>query len=319
MSDLRLPSSAEVRRVIEAAPEEVVKLQRGNRYIKVDGRAAKYGLMAQYLVAGRSCEVAGKYMLHGKHAIEVRIDKEPAILFAVRTAKQHKKNGWILRPNILPLNPEFEPWTKKVLDYMREFGLEGTPFQLHENVDCSVRYYQRYAKEVFAGMSWLYVGYNRNGYTHPSLGFKFDRAQGIPRKELPEEEFKAFGEKASYDRVKVQEGEKPWVPVSVKVDSHWRDVVTQKLRALRLRDCENTYQFKVEDKNIYAGWYDKKAAAASRHYLEHPELELDIGQDDTLPRTLSQMGRSYFPKLLRPIGNLMDPESVDTGGIEIIG
>ena len=313
MTDLRLPSSAEVRRVIEDAPEEVVKLQRGNRYIKVDGRAAKYGLMAQYLVAGRSCEVAGKYMLHGKHVIEIRIDKEPALLFAVRTAKQHKRNGWILRPNIVPLNPEFEPWTSKVLKYMREFPAEGTPFLLHPNVECSVRYYQRYAKEVFAGMSWLYVGYLRGGWTHPDLEFKFDRNEGIRRKELSEEEFRAFGDKASYDRVA------GWVPVSVKVDSHWRDVVTHKLRALRLRDLETTYQFKSEDKNVYAGWFDKKAAQASRHYLEHPELELDIGQDDTLPRTLSEMGREYFPKLLRPIGNLMEPESVDTGGIEIIG
>ena len=313
MSDLRLPSSAEVRRVIEAAPEEVIKLQRGNRYIKVDGRAAKMGLMAQYLVAGRSCEVAGKYMLHGKHAIEIEIDGEPAVLFAVRTAKQHKRNGWILRPNILPLNPDYEPWTRRVLNYMREFPPEGAPFQLHPNVECSVRYYQRYAKEVFGGMSWLYVGYTRNGYTHPDLEFKFDRAQGIRRKELSEEEFRGFGDRASYDRV---DG---WVPVSVKVDSHWRDVVTHKLRALRLRDLETTYRFKAEDKNIYAGWFDKKAASASRHYLEHPELELDIGQDDTLPDTLCEMGRDYFPKLLRPIGNLLDPKSVAKGGIKIIG
>ncbi len=313
MSDLRLPSSAEVRRVIEAAPEEVVKLQRGNRYIKVDGRAAKHGLMAQYLVAGRSCEVAGKYMMRGKHAIEVKVDGVPAVLFAVKTAKQHKRNGWLMRPNILPLDPEYEPWSSRVLKYMREFDAEGTPFQLHPNPECSVRYYQRFAKGLFEGMNWHYVDYTRCGYTHPDLGFVYDRAQGIRRKELTEAEFRAFGDKASYSRVA------GWVPVSVRVESHWRDVVTHKLRALRLRDLETTYQFDADDKNLYAGWNDKRAAQASRHYLERPELELDIGQDPALPRTLVEIGRRYFPKLLRPIGNLMDPESVDTGGIEIIG
>ncbi len=317
MSDYRLPSSGEVRRVLEALPEEEIQLRRKFAHsmgsCAIDGRAAKFALMYEYLIAGRSCEAAGKYMPQRKHAIETKIMGESAVLFAAKTAKRKTDQGWLLRPILLPLNPEYEPWAQRVLDYMNEFDKEEYPFKLHENPRTSGHYLQNYAIQVFEGEHWYFVDYTRSAFADPSLGFTYDRSQGGKRHVIAWDELPAYGKLVSYERTP------GWVPVAVRVPARWRDLGSHELRKDRLRFLKASCNFKGSELNMYAGWDEKSAASASRHYIKDHSLELDIGQDDNLPMTLANMAAEYFPKLLRPIEALLSGESGEVGGIEIIG
>jgi hypothetical protein len=310
-----MPSSGEVRRVLEELPEEGrIHVRHGGYRCVVEARPAKYALMYEYLTAGRISEVSGKYQPKRKHAIEMKIDGEPAVLFAHKTAKRKTKLGWLLRPIFLPLDPKYDPMVKRVYDYIKEYEPEEYPFRLSQSDNTSRDNLRGYAASIFDGMNWYFVDYLRSGFADPGLPYTYDPVSRR-RVKITEETFKALGAKASYERIK------GWTPIAVEIPAHWRETNTHELRKLRLRDLE-AYDFTGEEQNIYAGWDEKEkgAAKASRHYLDqHPELQLDIGEDGRIPMTLAKLGRKYFPKLLHPVSVLLDSATSDAGGIEIIG
>jgi hypothetical protein len=214
---------------------------------------------------------------------------------------------------MVPLNPDYEPLAQKVLTYIKEYEPDEYPFLLHENMNTSGRYLQTYAHSIFEGYHWYFVEYARSAFASPELGFTYDRGQGTKRKMITEDEVARYGSSVSYER-------KPgWTPIAVQISSHWRDVNTHELRKQRLRDVKDSYNFDGEQLDIYAGWEEKKMAQASKHYVKHDELELDLGEDPRIPMTLTKMGARYFGKLLRPISVLLDSNTNDAEGIEIIG
>jgi len=305
-----MPSSAEMRGALEGLPEELIRVQVGSWSIPIDGLVAKMGLLYEYLVAGRICEVCGKYAPQRKHTKELKIDGVPAIMFAVKTAKRKTKRGWTLRPATVPLNPVFEPLTQKIYDYIKTFEAEEYPFMLAPNLETSKRYAEAYCQEIFKNHHWYFVNYTRSAFTDPSLGYTYDRAAGEKRKPVTEEQFKRYGNLISYER------QKGWVPVSVQIEERWKDINTHELRKRRLRDLERPYYFDDTDLNYYAGWEtkDEDKAAASRHYLE-----LDLDESPENIKILAEMSQRYFKKLLIPITRLLDPGNSEIGGIEIIG
>ena len=296
--------------MLEALPEEGrVRVRHGSYRCVVDARTAKFALLYEYLSAGRSVEVSGKYQPKRKHAIALNVDGESAVLFAHKTAKRKTDQGWLLRPILLPLNGAYDPLVKRVYDYMREFDPEENPFRLSDSDRVSCDNLRGYAAQVFDGLNWFFVDYTRSGFTDPSLGYNYDPI-ARKREQIPEEIFKGHGDKASYTR------HPGWTPVAVQMPAHWREANTHELRKLRLRDLE-VYGFTGEETNIYAGWDEKEkgAAKASRHYLDqHPELQLDIGADERTKMTLAKMGRRYFPKLLKPISVLLNSATSDQEG-----
>lgn len=309
MAQYTLPSSAEIRGVLEGLTEEPIRVQLGSWNIPMDGLVAKMGFLYEYLIAGRISEVAGKYAPQRKHTIELKVDGVPAVMFVVKTAKRKTKRGWTLRPATVPLNPEYEPLTQKVYNYIKTFAPEEYPFMLAPNPDTSKRYAEAYAKEIFEKYHWHFVPYMRTAFADPSLGYTFD-LQTRRRKILSEETFRAHGSKVHYER---QPG---WVPISVLIEGRWKGVNTHEFRKIRLRDLERPYYFDSTDLNYYAGWEskDREKAAAARHYLE-----LDLDESPENIRILADMSKRYFRKLLIPINNLLDSGNSEIGGIEIIG
>lgn len=302
--------------MLEALPEDgVIHVRHGSYRCVVSARAAKYALMYEYLTAGRSVEVSGKYQPMRKHAIELTVDGEKAVLFVHKTAKRKTERGWILRPILRPLDPKYDPLVKKVFDYMREFKPEENPFRLSDSDRVSCDNLRGYAASIFDGLHWFFVGYSRSGFADPSLPYKYDPVTR-KREQIREDVFKALGDKVSYTRVK------GWTPVAVQIPAHWREANTHELRKQMLRDLQEGYKFSGEELNIYAGWEEteKGAAKASRHYLDqYPELQLDLGEDERIPMTLAKLGRKYFLKLLRPVSVLLGAATSDQEGITIIG
>jgi hypothetical protein len=309
MAQYSLPSSAEVRGVLEGLLEEPIRVKLGSWNVPVDGLTAKMGFLYEYLMAGRISEVAGKYAPQRKHAIELKIDGIAAVMFVVKTAKRKTKRGWTLRPATVPLDPAYEPLAQKVYDYIKTFAPDEYPFLLAANPETSKRYAEAYAKEIFTKYHWHFVPYMRSAYADPSLNYTYDY-QTRRRAMITDEKARVFGSKISYKKTP------GWVPVSILIEGRWKSVNTHEFRKIRLRDLERPYYFDSTDLNYYAGWEskDREKAAAARHYLE-----LDLDESPENIRILADMSKRYFKKLLIPIGNLLHSENAEIGGIEIIG
>jgi len=111
-----LPSVTLVRKRIERTSIQPVRL----------------ALMCDYLWCGRSCEVIAK--VHpsdtnttpwGPHGTDMRImeykgggTRELAAVFTIKTAKRGGRERHIA----LPLNPDYEPWTKEIAQYFEHRG-----------------------------------------------------------------------------------------------------------------------------------------------------------------------------------------------------
>ena len=105
------------------------------RIERIDNEMIRYAVMAMYLFAGRVSEVVGvacpndTSTPYGPKGIDYfeetyrfppahPVIEEPAVIFAVKTAK---KDG-MLRYIGLPLNPKYEPWSSKLRDYYKSRG-----------------------------------------------------------------------------------------------------------------------------------------------------------------------------------------------------
>lgn len=303
------PSSANIRSVLLGLPEGTVKVPVGKWTIPIDGYVAKMGYIYQYLVAGRVIEVFGSYGPQRRHVIELELDGEPALMFAVKTGKRQTKRGWTLRPATVPLNPLYEPLTKILYEYIKTKNPNENLFRLHKNPNTSKRYSQGYISEIFSGYEWSFIPYTRTAYADPSLGFTYD-PYTKHRDEITEETYLNNKSKIKWEKTK------GWTTISVKVDTRWRHMASHELRKRRLRDLEMPYYFDSTDLNYYAGWESKndELAKAAKHYLEQ---DLDESEENKL--ILANMSKRYFKKLLIPITKLLDPTNSEIGGIKIIG
>jgi len=306
-----LPSSAKVREILQSLPEEQVDFKHGSWMVHVDGKRAKMGFLYEYLIAGRVSEVFGKYAPQAKHCFNnVKVEGAMATLFAVKTAKQYTKRGWIMRPILIPNNPKFEPLASKISDYIKSYGANEYPFMLHKNPETSKRYAEAYIKQIFEGYSWNFIDYTRLASAHPSLGFNYDLLTR-KRKMLTQEEALAYGEKVAFGTIL------GWIPISIRIDKRWKEVNTNGLRKVRLLDLQQIYGFDSYMMAIYAGWKPQEAQVA-RHYINIDALEHDIDEDPTLPRLLAQIGKKYFEKFKVPISNLLNPLEAEFDGIEFV-
>lgn len=145
----KVPNTADIRSIIENIEEENYR----------------YAFMYQFLVGGEISEVCGKYAPLGNDANEVefqiRGQKVPAVLFTVKTARR-KGN---IRACAIPLDPQFEPWAKPLLDWFEDHG-GRCPFIFGKKTikpRSNQRYFQLKAEKVFNNFKWQKEGYMKDG------------------------------------------------------------------------------------------------------------------------------------------------------------
>lgn len=127
-----------------------------NRIESIEDDAYRHAFMYQFLIAGEISETCGIYApssndVH-KTMFEINGNRIPAVLFIVKSARR-KGNR---RVCALPLDEQYEPWTRLLLNWFDEH--EGEPpffFGKKEvKIKSNVRYAQHKAKEVFKGLNW---------------------------------------------------------------------------------------------------------------------------------------------------------------------
>jgi len=114
-----------------------------------DNEIYRYALMYQFLVGAEPAELSGKYAPKKSNIYEVTInirgEKYPAILFILKNIKP--KDRGILRGCVIPLDPEFEPWARKLLKFFRSHG-EEYPFKFHKR---TINYH---VADIFKNYIW---------------------------------------------------------------------------------------------------------------------------------------------------------------------
>lgn len=262
------------------------------RIMEIDDDRKRFGFMFQYLCLGRVSEVFGKYMPKNDSFLLEELEGEEAVIFFVKTAK---RKG-MLRPVALPLNPEYEPWSRPVYEYMKNCESKY-PFALHENVETSKKYAMTAARKLFKGFQYPYVDYLR----------------GVPEPYTQDMVLEKRYGKNGYDEwlIELPDGRRGWtqnpeiVIMNVPVQFRWKKATSHLLRKHRNLLLRETYRFDGADRAIIGGWTEKSqdpgVADAQKFYTFQDLNELSPSVINTLKR---QAGR-YFYKLLIPLNTLI--------------
>ena len=112
----------------------------------------RYGLMFQYLAGARVSEVCGRWAFTRDDYEVADFEGEPVLVCILKTAKRRGRE----RAIALPLNPEYEPWSRDLLRYFEE--CRGVPF------DWSRWTQWNYARRAFDGLT-----YQIEDYVHPRV------------------------------------------------------------------------------------------------------------------------------------------------------
>lgn len=252
----------------------------------IENEQYRHAFMFQLLVCGRISEVCGKYAPLVSDVIETEFNGEPAVLFIVKTAKRRGR----LRPCALPLNPEYEPWAKPLLDYFSQTETKY-PFMFHEKFEHSIRYAQWEAEKAFDGFYWPMIQYTRT----EEVPYTKDMVLSS-----------RFGDKG-YEEflVKLEDDSRYWtsntefVKKSVKVAERWKPFRSHCLRKRRSITLTLDYGFDGFDIAYFGGWtetgQDPNIPAALKHYLH---MDLKSAAESTV--LLKKMAGRYFKKLCIP-------------------
>lgn len=149
----KLPSTFEVRRLIESIGESNDPRLDRRVSSNTDLHKVKMALKFQFLVAGSAAEVSGKYRPRNEpfqNAYETEIFGEPAALFTIRKSRQKTKDVVIIGP-CLPLKKEYEPWTQEVLEYVNS---HKEPFSFQKNPRSSKRTLEACSTYIFNCLNW---------------------------------------------------------------------------------------------------------------------------------------------------------------------
>jgi len=248
-------------------------------------------LMFQLLMAARISEVCGPYLMRTDDMFDVEISGEPAVLFAVRTAKRKGKP----RPSAIPLSPKYEPWAPGLVDYFRNCDREY-PFMFHENVNgTSKRYLMWVTRETFRGLMWPMIEYTRK------VDIPYEPSQILKERynDLMYPEY----------LVELESGERHWtsngntVSIPEKVYERWKPVTSHVMRKRRTRTLFDDYFFDGFDLAAYGGWTEKSQVDAVPGALKH-YLFTGIHSAKEELGLLKKMAERYFAKLLIPFDEL---------------
>jgi len=133
-----LPATSQIRQRIDA----------------VQNVRAKRALQLQFLSASRVSEIVGAKGVKGQDCQLNTYENHPLVVFSIKTAKRQGK----VRAVALPLETEFDPWTRPVVEYCQA---KDDPSQLI--FDLTPRMMQKYAVQAFQGLSYHIEGYEEEG------------------------------------------------------------------------------------------------------------------------------------------------------------
>jgi len=166
----RLPSAQEVRKLIEAIDEGLnVKHPRIRK--NIDPVQIQMALKYQFLIAGHSSEVAGKYRLDNTplpNAYKTKIGPERAVIF-IKKGRWKKSKNIFVRGSCIPLKHEYEPWAQEVYEYVTE---NEQPFSFHKNDATSKRIYEQSVTEIFQSLKWNNEIYEKEDILKYRIGKK---------------------------------------------------------------------------------------------------------------------------------------------------
>jgi len=246
----------------------------------------RHAFMFQLITCARISEVCGKYAPTRNSFLETEFNEERAVMFIVKTAKRKGR----LRSCAVPLNPNYEPWTKPLLDYFKDCK-EEHPFKFHENPAHSVRYAQWEAEKTFAEMMWPMVQYTKTVNIPYTQDMVIGKRQGD----------------TGYDQYLVEmDGKRYWtynselVKENVKVLERWKPMRSHALRKRRTLTLTLDYGFDGFDLAYYGGWTetgrDSDIPSAVKSYLH-----MDLSSAAEVMVVLKKQANRYFHKLCKTI------------------
>ena len=117
----------------------------------VDEYQIHCALKYQYIIAGKSSEISGKYQPKENLVYPVEVDGIDSLCFPVQTTNQISESVNYRGPTI-PFNNKFEPWAEEIFEYLQD---NKNPFQFAYNDSSSKRLYEAAVTYTFKGMHWL--------------------------------------------------------------------------------------------------------------------------------------------------------------------
>lgn len=145
---------------------------------------------------------------------EIAAIEEPAAIFTVTTEK--RKGGWT-REIGLPLNKEFEPWTKQLLEYFLDHKKDEAMFPFKRQEIYPI------AQEAFKGLKVHIKPYEQ-----------------------------AIKKDGKFVYVEKENGEKKLQYVTIP--AHSKPFSQHSLRKVRRTELEEVYGFTPEERKKYGGW-----------------------------------------------------------------
>lgn len=251
-----------------------------------DDEQYRMAFMYQLLIAGRISEVCGKYAPLGKEVYEVEFGDVPAAMFVVKTAKRKGK----LRPDAVPIDEKYEPWTQELLDYFAKHK-DTHPFKLGKNWVASKRYAQWAAERVFEGLEWPMKSYSKADLK-------------------PIDDYEILATRINDQNkevclIELDEDTAKWVPkvgeslrVPVKIGERWKPFRSHSLRKRRTVTLMYFYKFDGFERAAYGGWTEKSQVEATPAAMSH-YTHLDLSEFAESYDMLYDMAELYFIKLLR--------------------
>jgi len=286
--------------------DEVVR----DRIVSIEDEAYKLGFMYQYIIAGRVSEMCGEYAPRGTDLFEVefevkkpykieleegevwgqKVEKVPAVLFVVKTAKRHGK----IRPCAVPLDPVYEPWAEPLLKYFKAAG-DDYPFMFAPTFKSSTTYAQRVGKKAFEGLYWPMKEYTK-GDLQPIGSFEI-LDEGINEKNREICKIELNGEEVWVQKVKEE-----YLRIPVEISRRWNKATPHILRKRRNQTLKWFYKMNIFERSAYCGWTEKTVVESAPEAEKHYD-ELDLSEFEENFYMLHEMATLYFHKLLKPYPN----------------
>jgi len=269
-------------------------LELRERIMECKDDSVRLGMMYQDIICGRESEVCGSgvdgiYAAKGSNTFHVKyLGEIDAVLFANRSAK---RKGFF-RPCMVPLNPEYEPWTKELYDYSQEIG-DDFCFIFGPSWKSSMRVYRREVSKCFKGLYWPRVEYTKS------------EPRKIKRDDILRESVNQNNRQVAL--VEMIPGKPRWftmkdehtILVPIKVPSKWKPASTHVIRKSKERHLELYHDFNGQQVSIYGGWTYKGKDAGISDALKHYRHDPIINAQDNID-LLIKTAETYFEKLLTP-------------------
>ncbi len=115
----------------------------------VDEHQIQCALKYQYIIAGTSSDVSGKYQTKKGLVYALDVDGVDSLCFPVHTSMN--KSGPTIRGPTIPYNRKFEPWAVELYEYFQD---NDYPYRFSSDDKSSKRLYEAAVTYTFKDVKW---------------------------------------------------------------------------------------------------------------------------------------------------------------------